>query len=216
MLAYILLGLILIVLAILSIPISFSGQGRVTETLTGWGEINWAWGLMAVSWDLQPQVKPAVSLHVAKRVKPWPRSQSSSPPKAPAQKKASRSWQRSSLQPWLERQVLREILLLVRRLRESLGLRWDLSGEYGADDPALTGIIAGFIAVLAWDCGHLNLCPRFDGAGLDLQGDIEGRIIPVLLLWISFSFAFSKPIRKIWWSKLGDKIKKNRRRMAYV
>jgi len=105
---------------------------------------------------------------------------------------------------------------LCQRIWNSLKLKGYLGGEYGAQDPALTGYIAAFVAVVSGDCDGVELNPRFEGAHLNLRGKVEGRLIPALVIGAGLRFALSRPVRGIWWSRLGSKIKKNKRRMAYV
>jgi len=213
---YVLLGLLLLVMALLFLPISFAGEGSVNEGWSGRADVSWAGGILAGSWRKEPASPPEFSLRLAGRSLTGKKSVSPAELTVQPPKKARRKRGSSSVRPWLDRAVIREALWLCRRIRDSLQLKGHLNGEYGAQDPAWTGYIAAFIAVVAGDYEGVRLYPRFEGVHLNLQAKLEGRLIPALVLGAGLRFAFSRPIRAIWWSRLGRKIKKDKRRMAYV
>ncbi|MEQ8237134.1 MAG: hypothetical protein ABRQ23_10165 [Syntrophomonadaceae bacterium] len=213
---YVLLGLLLLVMVLFFLPINFAGEGSVAEGWSGQVDVSWAGGILAGSWRKERASPPEFSLRLAGKSLNGKKSVSPVEPTVPTPPKARSKRGSSSIRPWLDRAVIREALRLCRRIWDSLKMKGYLGGEYGSQDPALTGYIAAFLAVVAGDCDGVKLYPRFEGAHLNLRGKVEGRLIPALVIGAGLRFALSRPIRAIWWSKLGSKIKKNRRRMAYV
>ena len=221
MIAYLLLSFIALILVILFVPLNFCGQGRWAENMSGEIELAWAGGLIATRWRLnQPEknqfilrlgtwVKPlhrrkSEPVHTSSRLAPEGEQPSPLPPKSKPHPKNNLSY----IKPFLSRHVIRESLLFLRQLWKSLQLRFDLTGEYGTEDPALTGMLAAGISALNGACGGLHLQSNFECNTLDLQGEVRGRIIPAQLIWECGRFLSRSPIRKIWWPILNEKITK--------
>jgi hypothetical protein len=106
----------------------------------------------------------------------------------------------------LNRKFLEAVWGYCQRLIQSFRLRLRLSGVYGTDDPALTGLIAGLIAALHAGHINLNLEADFSGPTLDLTGETSGRIVPAVILWFTIRFLLAEPLRKLWWSHLKTKL----------
>lgn len=213
---YVLLGLLVLVMALFLVPVKFAGEGSIRERWSGRAYVSWAGGIMAGSWHKEPASPPDYSLRLAGRTLTGKKAAPHARPNVPPPKKDRRKRGPSSVRPWLDRAVIREAILLCRRIGNSLKLKGYLRGEYGAQDPAVTGFIAALIAVVAGGWEGVQLYPRFEEGQLNLQGKVEGRLIPALVIWAGLRFALSQPIRDIWLSRLGSKIKKDKRRMAYV
>ncbi|MEQ8201058.1 MAG: hypothetical protein ABRQ24_06535 [Syntrophomonadaceae bacterium] len=212
MILYILLTILFILIAVLFIPFRFYGQGRISEDIRLEWDLAWAGGLVSVRWNLPAAEEggPVV------RLGPWTRTRSPAPARAKRrQQKPSREPRRRGGWPaaraFLDKQVLREVLAFLGRLWRSLRLRWDLEGDYGTDDPALTASIAAIITFINRNGQKCRLSPRFTEAGVNLTGSIQGQLRPGIILWDAGRFALKKPIRKIWWTMLreGNKDRRN-------
>lgn len=83
----------------------------------------------------------------------------------------------------------------------------NIEGEYATDDPALTGIIAAFIAAINGSSYNLRLYPNFENTTLNITGEIQGRLIPAIVIWDFGNLMLKPPIRKIWRNMYGRKIK---------
>ncbi len=106
------------------------------------------------------------------------------------------------MNPYLDRQVFKEVFRYLFRLERSLDLKLSFVGEIGFGDPDLTGYLAGFLAVLnagQWEC---NLKTNFTETVLHFRGTVQGRVPPASLIWLTGRLLLSEPIRKIWWSQL--------------
>ena len=133
-----------------------------------------------------------------------------SPKTKPAPKTSDHPKYRFSfIKPFLDKYVIKESLLFIRQIWNSLRLRFDLAGEYGTEDPALTGMISAGISALSGANGNLRLQSNFEYPTLNLQGELRGRIVPALLIWECGRFIFRPPIRRIWWPMLTKKIRRN-------
>ena len=223
MINYLLLGLILLVLALLFVPLTFRGRGRLAASISGEIELAWAGGLIAARWLWnQPEKDPFV-VRLGRWIKSRPGSPNEprptssgatsapAPPKqAPRNSEIKPQQRLRSIQPLLSKNVIKESWLFGRQIWKSLKLRWALEGEYGTEDPALTGAIAAGIAALNGLNGNLRLQANFEHSMLNLQGELRGRIVPALLVWECGRFMLKPPIRRIWWPMLTQKKLKNK------
>lgn len=99
------------------------------------------------------------------------------------------------------------VIGFLRKLVKSLNLKLKLEGVFGTDEPALTGMLFGFIFMLRTDNIVLNLQPDFTDLMIDINGSISSRFIPAHLLGQSLAFLFSKPVRRLWLPKFINKFK---------
>jgi len=107
-------------------------------------------------------------------------------------------------------------IAFLRRLVRAFRVDIKLSGRYGADDPALTGLLAGLLALINGDKIKLNMQPDFTDAVLDLRGALQSRVIPVELLGICLNLIWQKPVRRIWVSAIKTKIKFKKEEVQHV
>jgi len=205
MIAYILLTILVILIALLFIPFEFYGQGRITEDIRlEWG-LAWAGGLVSVRWNLPA----AATDESVMRLGPWVKSrptganQETEPAPKPAKKPSGRTNWRAA-KAFLDIQAWKEVLAFWGRLWRSLRLRCDLEGDYSTDDPALTAYIAALITLLNQNGQKCHLHPRFAEAGVNLNGSIQGQLRPGLIIWDAGRFILKRPIRKIWWTLLRE------------
>ena len=205
MIAYILLTILVILIALLFIPLDFYGQGRITEDIRlEWG-LAWAGGLISMRWNLPA----ATTDESVMRVGPWVKSRpavtqqdSAPPPQLPKKPRRRTNWR--AARAFLDKQAGQELLAFVGRLWRSLRLRCDLEGDYSTDDPALTAYIAALITLINQNGQKCHLQPRFADAGVNLNGSIQGQLRPGLIIWDAGRFILKRPIRKIWWTLLRE------------
>ncbi len=208
MIAFLLLSILLLLAVLLFIPLVFFGQGTLEENLSGEAELTWAGGFFAARLVFINQEKPKFSLRLGSWVKQIKESEPK-PKKTVSTKKRSESKKDSlsKMKPFFNKQVLSEVLLFLNRIWYSLKLRLNLEGEYGTDDPALTGFIAAFIGVINSTCYKLQLHPNFEDTTLNLKGALQGRLVPAVLIWDFAKFMCKTPIRRIWWNIITKKFK---------
>lgn len=107
-------------------------------------------------------------------------------------------------------------IAFLKRLVRAFRLDIKLSGSYGTDDPALTGILAGLLALINGDKIKLNVQPDFTKAVIDLQGAMRSSVIPAEILGICLNLLWQKPVRRIWLSVIKTKIRFKKEVMQHV
>ncbi len=202
--------LILLLILVLSLPVAFSGLFHWAEKPSGQGELAWAWGLarakVYVGAGGPAGAKPGVALRLGPL--PW-FTPGSKPHRAarprrrerPARKRAAHRsgahWLAS-----LDERIFGAAISFLRSTVRSLRLRLRLEGEYGTNDPDLTGYLSALVAVAAGGPLQLNLTPAFGEPRVDIRGELRGCLVPAQLLWISARFILSPPVRRKWWTML--------------
>jgi len=212
MLLYVLLVLLVLVVAILMIPISFQGQGDITDRFSGQIGLDWAGGLIKVHWVVPSQSGSRSTLKMG----PWEKSRSQDPSQPRPAKDQSKS-QNSRKPGWntvktiVDKHVFREILIFLQKVWQSLHLRCEVEGQYGLEDPAATGLMAALIGIFN-QSANMRLTPQFVETGLNLHGNVQGRVVPGQIIWDVGRFLLKKPIRKIWWLLIRERNSHNKRR----
>lgn len=84
------------------------------------------------------------------------------------------------------------------RIIKALRLEFRAWGTYSTDDPALTGVITGFLAAINSDKIVLDLEPDFVGDDLDIKGSLSSRFIIAELIVICLTFLWQKQVRYYW------------------
>ncbi|NPV93111.1 MAG: hypothetical protein HPY50_20290 [Firmicutes bacterium] len=106
-----------------------------------------------------------------------------------------------------DRELWREAISFLRRLVRALRLEAKVDGAYGTDDAALTGILAGIIAVLGGSRVMLNLQPVFVEEVLDVEGYAKTRFFIGELIWIVLALLWKRPVRRLWMPKIKAKFR---------
>lgn len=209
--AVVFLILVLLPLGLLSVPLTFKAGGRLRpEECRLLGRISWGWGLLIAAVEIDGR-KTSFGLRLAGLALPVPRRKPGTVGAAgkKAGKKAGRrqrsGFNLSVIKDVLNRQLLFVLLEYLKKLFESLRLQLRLSGVYGADDPALTGLLAGFTAALHVERCNLDLEADFSGPILDMTGEISARVVPLIILWLTIRLLLAAPVRKLWWARLKTK-----------
>lgn len=216
MFTYLMLALLLIIAALLFTPLRFRAQGRITEDISVELGLAWAGGLVSARWYFPQPEKPPVTVKVGPWGKAKDQSKSSQQVKSavrkdkPPQAKSSQKSDWEVIRAVLDWRVLREMMSILSNIWHSLQLCCDLEGDYGTDDPASTAYIASFIAMLnhSGQKQRIKLQPQFDQAGVNINGVLNGRLVPGIILLDLARFMLKRPIRKIWWTILTQRNKK--------
>jgi hypothetical protein len=202
-----LLGICIIVAAFLLVPVSFSGQVVLDETASFEGTLVGAGSLVA----FQAVAAGGQPLEIHLRLGRWTRRLHLGQQKSVGKRRAKHqegyakkfylSWI-DKLNPYLDRQVFKEVFRYLFRLERSLDLKLSFEGEIGFGDPDLAGYLSGFLDVLnagQWEC---NLQPNFTETVLRFRSTMQGRLRPASLIWLTGRLLLSEPIRNIWRSQL--------------
>lgn len=224
---WVVLGAILVAppVLLLVVPLTFKARGRTVDPQLKL-RIAWGGGLLAAVIETSGR-KTAFRLRLAGITLPNPRRQPGAAKKAAKKSGQQKGRQKKqgfsppALSDVLSRQLLAEVMGYLKRLFKSLSLRLQLSGIYGTDDPALTGLIAGLMATLRTEHYNINLDADFSEPVLDVTGEASGRVVPGIILWLTIRLLSAKPVRKLWWAQLkkklvGKSIKKSKEAAKYV
>ncbi len=213
--------LVLVLVGLISIPLTFQAGGCLGQDKRRLeSKITWGWGLFTADVEMKGRGTSArfklagINLSASRKKD---RADSAEEDKRtgrkPKQSKKQTGRNRSGFPPViavLNREMLAAVLGYLKKLYKSLGLRLRLSGVYGADDPAVTGFLAGLVAALRAGNINLDLDADFSGPFIDIIGETSGRIVPIAILWHSTCFLLAKPVRKLWWAVLKTKIKRKK------
>ena len=202
--------LAVLTVGLLSVPLTFKAGGclRPEEKLLE-ARIAWGWGVIATTIELKRR-KPSFGLRLAGITVPVFRKKSGVAKAKNIRKKVERKKERSEFNlstvfMVLNRKLLTVFLGYIKRLFRSLRLRLHLSGVYGTDDPALTGMIAALFAALRAEHINFDLNADFREPVLDVAGETSGRIVPIEILWLTLCFLMAEPVRKFWWAQFKTK-----------
>ncbi|MCL6477176.1 MAG: hypothetical protein K6T65_02050 [Peptococcaceae bacterium] len=211
--------LVLMSVGLLSVPLTLNGRGCLRKE-DRWLEARIAWGggLLAAVVGINGE-KTSFGLRLAGIAIPVSRKKPGKAKTKKTGKKAGRKGERhgfnlSAVNTVLNRKLLTILSGYLKRIVGSCRIRLRLRGVCGADDPALTGLIAGLIAMLHTEHFNLNLDADFSGPILDVDGEASGRIIPVVILWLTIRLLLAEPVRKIWWTQLKNKFVKRKPKEA--
>jgi hypothetical protein len=183
-----LLGIWIILAAILLVPVSFSGQAGLDETASFEGTLAGAGSLVTLQAIATAGQPLELHLHLGRWARRW-------------QLGNDLSWI-GKLNPYLNRQVFKEVFRYLFQLERSLDLKLSFEGEIGLGDPDLNGCLSGFLGTLntgQWEC---NLQPNLTETVLHFRGTMQGRLRPASLIWLTGRLLLSEPIRKIWRAQL--------------
>lgn len=221
--AVLIIILAVLTVGLLSVPLTFNVSGflRTGERRLE-ARIAWGWGLLAAAVGISGR-KTSFGLRLAGITLPVPRKKPGAAGAKKIRKKTGRKGERrgfnlSAAGTVLNRKLLAVFLGYIKSLFRSFRLRLRLSGVYGADDPALTGQLAGLVAALRAGNINLDLEPDFSGPILDISGETSGRIVPVAILWFTTRLLLAGPVRKLWWARFKTKFveKKQKEDAQYV
>lgn len=227
----VLIILVLLPVGLLSVPLTFEAVGCLrTEERRLKAKIAWGWGLFAAAIGIDGG-KTSFGLRLAGIALPAFRKKSGTvraekigkKTEKKAEKKAGRKGEKHgfnffAVNTVLNRKLLTAVLGYFKSLIKSFRLRLRLSGAYGTDDPALTGLIVGLISALRADHFNLELDADFSGPVLDIAGESSGRILPIVILWLTLRLLLAGPVRKLWWAQLKNKLirRKPKEAVQYV
>ncbi|URZ08367.1 DUF2953 domain-containing protein [Clostridium felsineum] len=78
-----------------------------------------------------------------------------------------------------------------------------VEGVYGFYDPSLTGITTGIIPILksVLPLSNVNLQPVFEEEALDIEVEVTGYIIPMVMIVDTLKFILNKEVRKVIFKK---------------
>ena len=216
-----------VIAVVLLTPISLRLQGRLADKADYRGEIAWAGGLTSVSlraaesnsvfswrlgfWEKELPKKDAAGKEEKAKEKAEKAAKKKAKEEAKEKGGEAKNKSRfalSDLTLFLSRQLLKEVIIFLGRIFRSFNLRLSVEGEYGADDPALTGYLSAMIGYINSSRYRLRLNPNFQEPVLDLRGEMCARLVPAVLIFQVLRSFFAPAVRKIWRNMLKQKFKR--------
>lgn len=212
------LVLVLLPVMLLTIPLAFRAGGIISP-----GELRleaggaWGWGLLTANIGIRRN-ETLVRLRLVGLPIPVPGRKPGKARDGNLRKKDGRDEKKDgrdgkkdgfslfAVSTVLNRKLINAVFGYIKRLLGSLRVRLRLSGVFGTDDPALTGVILALIAALRADNTNLDLNADFSGPILDVAGEISGRVVPIVILWLTMRLLLAGPVRKLWWAWLKSKL----------
>lgn len=207
-----------LLILLLIVPFDFEGRGEWGEVKYIKATLKWAGGLVLLglavrraSFDTTLSIGGFKLWRGGKKKKSLPH-----PKKQKTVKKNNDFNLRKTVELLSDGELLKAGIAFLRRLVRALRLDVMLSGRYGTDDPALTGVLAGLLALVNGDKINLSMQPDFAEAVLDLRGTLHSRVIPAELLGICLALLWQKPVRTIWMSAIKTKIRFKKEAVQHV
>lgn len=119
-------------------------------------------------------------------------------PKESAWEKTLRVY--SNLTPQLFQELIRYFIRIVR----SLKIRAKVSGRFGFENPADTGVVFGFIQAVKQPMRFkaVDIQPIFDDTGVWGSAKISARFWFIQIIFETLKFAFKKCVRRLWMQEL--------------
>jgi hypothetical protein len=192
-------------------PLAFRASGSISNgDLRLESRMVWSWGLLSAAIGIKGN-KTLVLLKLAGLQLPLPRGKYRKEKEGHLKKKAGREGEKggfsiSAVSTVLNRKLLSTVLEYIKGIFGSLRLRLRLTGVFGTDDPALTGAILGFAAALCADKANIDLNADFSGPIIDVAGEISGRVVPIVILWLTIRLLLAGQVRKLWWAWFKSKL----------
>jgi len=194
---------------LLIMPFDFTGRGEWGDVKYIEARLKWAGGLAAIGFAVREgSLNTTLSIggltlwRGGKKEKNIPR-----PGKQKTVKKKNDYNLRKAIGLMSDGELFKAGIAFLRRLVRAFRLDIKLSGRYGSDDPALTGFLAGLLALINGDKIKLNAQPDFTEAVFELRGALRSRVIPAELLGICLTLFWRKPVRRIWLSVIKNKMR---------
>ncbi|MEA4926883.1 MAG: DUF2953 domain-containing protein [Syntrophomonadaceae bacterium] len=205
---YTLCFLAILVGIVLIAPIRFDLEGELGESLSFKGRVGvgWAGGIFSFNLIHQPgETQGELGILGFKKLifpKPGKENKPSPDNKKDKDDPKRRRKSKGSLTAFLNLEFFKAVKKGVHKLVRALHLKINLSGVYGFDDPALTGIVLGWIYALNIKNYSINLNPDFTEEVIDLKGSLQGWLIPLQIILTAIGILLMKPVRAIWWPRI--------------
>jgi hypothetical protein len=195
---YIILSLLSILLLVLVLPIYYAASGQRQDTAflkaEVFGPLKWCYFTYELKGIMQDEKHLSifginVNIQGNKSHKKDDKDKKEKKEKKKDNKKSKKR----------EKGFLLKILAMVQDFWKHIKPRLLLvEGRFGFEDPYHTGIACAIINCIApyGDKYNINLTPVFDGEVIEGRFEIEGKIVPAVILWI-FAKAFVIPRLKI-------------------
>lgn len=203
-LGIVLLGLIAILVLLLVIPITYEGALSIEGDFYASYKIGWPWRTIRLvgMYDGQKQ-KLGIYFRntcILKIRSPLPPEKVIETTEEVIEEAADKVQKRLRISEMLDRTLLSIMLEYIRSIINIMKPKeLFLSGVYGFEDPASTGMICGAIAVIKGIFPSKNICfnPDFTREVLEIELHTAGNVRLGALMFKTIKTILKKPIRKI-------------------
>ncbi|MEL7566129.1 MAG: hypothetical protein AAGU27_14750 [Dehalobacterium sp.] len=198
--AWVLLGILALMVLILLVPIKYDLRGYWQEKFSGIVKIGIGPLQGLVKWAVDGNTIFALQLAgitlmkkpLSKNTEKKEKKEKKKEPTPAKKEKRGKSW---NIFDFLEKDFIKAGFRMVGDiLRHSSPQVMDLKGVWGFGDPYYTGILAALKTVIP----SIHVEPDFTGEVRDLKVLVQGRIRPVVLLFYGLRFIISSAVRAIW------------------
>ena len=192
------------VLIVLVSPVDLRSRGRKEEKSELTASATVFFGLFTVRFGYWEEQFRGELLVLSRRLTDLGALTGSGKAKKEKKQKAKRKktpHQKPSMKPFLNRDVLEEGAIALRRVLKTMRPHlFEADLKVGLDDPSLTGQLAAFYySGYRWFVGHgIRMEPVFTGPLFRGSYRLEVRLVPARYLVIAARLFFSKPVRQAW------------------
>lgn len=200
---YLLAALLLILFTLLIVPFSYKGEAAVYEGISFNYKVGWFWNLINIRGTKKEEIQTTEVFLGSKRIfkvktkeKPEPDCDEDEDEDDEVSKKAAKK--ENNFKSMFDLSLIKEALNYLIKIIKQISPKYlHLHGTYGFDDPAITGMTAGFIYTLqgAWPQSKIQLQPSFTEEILELELKAAGSVRVGKLAWDTARFVLKKDIR---------------------
>jgi len=204
---YILLFILGLAVLLLVLPFSYSGEVLIFDGYKLRINLGWAWNFIKVKADIEND-EVAVTLHLLNKrlykLKTQGIPQEEEPEKTEQEEKVKKLNRNLTLKDLTNKEFLQEIFDYIKRVLNMAKPKYlHIYGAYGFDDPAVTGLVCGFIGIVKalLPEAKLQLEPVFNEEILELDIRIQGSMTAGALAYQTLRTVSKKPVRNIIFKK---------------
>lgn len=208
-LLYLLLFLLGLVVLLMIVPFSYTGQVLSAEGFRVQVMLGWAWRLLGINAEIEGEAVD-INLRVMNKkvykLKSRADSEEGEKPQKQSEKKdkAKKDKKGLSLKALSDRTLINEILEYFKKVLDITKPKYlHLYGTYGFDDPSLTGMVCGMTGIIKSIIpnARLHLTPDFTQEIIELDFRAEGSVTLGSLAYQTIRTILKKPVRKIIFKK---------------
>jgi hypothetical protein len=181
----IILGIVIIIMLILSVPIKYDISGQKAESSYGSLKVSWLWDSLVLlcAYDSQTGLIKEFRLFGQSKT-------------IQHQEKILKSKEKNSTFTCWDKALLKKTFILLKELlRHIKPETFVLNGKMGLDNPFATGIAMGLFAMPNIPGVHIQ--PVFDEEIIEGTLKIKGQLVIIFVLWLFIKFLAAKPARNI-------------------
>lgn len=208
-LLYLLLFLLGLIVLLMIVPFSYTGQVLSAEGFRVQVMLGWAWRLLGINAEIEGEAVD-INLRVMNKkvykLKSRADSEEGEKPRKQSEKKDKEKKDKKglSLKALSDKTLINEILEYFKRVLDITKPKYlHLYGTYGFDDPSLTGMVCGMTGIIKSIIpnARLHLTPDFTQEIIELDFRAEGSVTLGSLAYQTIRTILKKPVRKIIFKK---------------